>query len=570
MMPNIVRGDRMAGLVTYLVSEGRHNEHEEPHLVAGDDALLSWHGDAELSRESGIEIARHLDRPHKAFDTEISGGHVWHCSLSLRAEEGKLTDDKWGDIARDFVKLMDLDDNEGTKAPTRWAAVRHGVSQNGNDHIHIAVNLVREDGTKASVHNDFHRAQKAARALEIKYGLEQLESVKGERATRGYDPAEREAQARARARAKYERALPKSGMNAVRWDHLSSGERQALIVSEQRADQPRYELARTVRGAATAAQSEDEFVRRMRKSGLIVRPRFADGRNDVVTGYSVAQRPQHGERPIWYGGGHLGRDLTLPRLRGEWPDTPQGATDAAAEWNAAYRGKRIVSPGRETAEIDPQMYERMNSELGQLRDQLRSVPLDDRDTWSRVARDTAGAFAAWSKAVEDEPGPLAATADALARSAQTMRRPVQPKQAGMASVSGAAMLLASAMKGGQGAAAQAVMIRQLASLAGAVYDAAKASGEARQAASILEADRTNLRSVHAQLEAYAAATSTAAPVATLDPEVAAMQERIEHLNRGMASPAEAARQGQHNPVPNRIEPAKVAQPVKGSGPEAER
>ncbi len=570
MMPNIVRGDRMAGLVTYLVSEGRHNEHEEPHLVAGDDALLSWHGEAELSRESGMEIARHLDRPHKAFDTEISGGHVWHCSLSLRAEEGQLTDAKWGEISRDFMKLMDLDDHEGTKAPTRWAAFRHGVSQNGNDHIHIAVNLVREDGTKANVHNDFHRAQKAARSLESKYGLEELESVKGERATRGYDPAEREAQARARARAKYERSRTKLGKETPAWEQLTSEVRQAHLLSEQRADQPRYELARTVRGAATAAQSEDEFVRRMRKSGLIVRPRFADGRNDVVTGYSVAARPQHGERPIWYGGGHLGRDLTLPRLRGEWPDTPQGATDAAAEWNAAYRGKRIVLPGREATEIDPQLYERMNTELGQLRDQLRSVPLDDRDTWSRLARDTAGAFAAWSNAVEDEPGPLAETADALARSAQTVRRPVQPKRAGMASVSGAAMLLASAMKGGQGAVAQAVMIRQLAGLAGAVYDAAKASGEARQAASILEADRTNLRRVHAQLESYSAATGTAARVATIDPEVAQKQQRIAHLNQGMSSPAEAARQGQHNPVPNRIEAAKVKQPVKGSPTEVER
>lgn len=567
MMPNIVRGDRMAGLMTYLVGEGRSNEHEEPHLVAGDDALLTWHGDAELSRESGIEIARHLDRPSKAFDTEISGGHVWHCSLSLRAEEGKLSDEKWGDIARDFMKLMDLDDNEGTKAPTRWVAVRHGVSKNGNDHIHIAVNLVREDGTKANVHNDFHRAQKAARALESKYGLEELESVRGERATRGYDPAEREAQARARARAKYERARPKMGKSAPAWEHLTGEDRQARIVSEQRVDQPRYELARTVRAAATAAQSEDEFVRRMRKSGLIVRPRFADGRSDVVTGYSVASRPQHGERPIWYGGGHLGRDLTLPRLRGEWSDTPQGATDAAAEWNAAYRGKRIVSPGREASEINPQMYERMNVELAQLRDQLRTVPLEDRDTWSRVARDTAGAFAAWSKAVEDEPGPLAATADALSRSAQTYRRPVEPKPAGMVAVSGAAMLLASAMRGGQGAAAQAVMIRQLAKLAGAVYDAAMASGEARQAAAILEMDRINLRTVHAQLERHAAAS---APVATLDPEVAQMQQRIAQLNRGVASPAEAVRKVEHNPVPNRIEAAKVKQPVQGSSPEVER
>jgi hypothetical protein len=31
---------------------------------------------------------------------------VWHCSLSLRAEEGALTDQQWGDIANDFVDSM--------------------------------------------------------------------------------------------------------------------------------------------------------------------------------------------------------------------------------------------------------------------------------------------------------------------------------------------------------------------------------------------------------------------------------------------------------------------------------
>lgn len=60
------------------------------------------------------------------------------------------------------------------KAPRRWVAVRHGVSGNGNDHFRVAVNLVREDGTKASVHHDFRRAQAAARGLEVRYGLEQL------------------------------------------------------------------------------------------------------------------------------------------------------------------------------------------------------------------------------------------------------------------------------------------------------------------------------------------------------------------------------------------------------------
>jgi len=240
---------------------------------------------------------------------------------------------------------MGFDDNEGLKAPCRWVAVRHGVSANGNDHVHLAVNLVREDGTKASVHRDFKRAQDAARALEVKFGLEELESVGAERATRGYDPAEREAQARARARAQHERERPAAGASVPSWERLEAGERDARVAAQMRVAQPRHELARSVRACAVASTDEGEFVRRLRRSGVLVRPRYADARVDVISGYSVATRPQHGERPIWYGGGTLGRDLALPRLRRQWPDTPDGASAAAAEWNAAGRGRRPATGG---------------------------------------------------------------------------------------------------------------------------------------------------------------------------------------------------------------------------------
>ena len=49
-MPNVTRGDRMGGLLTYLAGEGRHNEHTEPHLVNGDSATFTFYGDAELDR----------------------------------------------------------------------------------------------------------------------------------------------------------------------------------------------------------------------------------------------------------------------------------------------------------------------------------------------------------------------------------------------------------------------------------------------------------------------------------------------------------------------------------------
>lgn len=571
MMPNVTRGDRMAGLMTYLIGQGRANEHTEPHLVAGDAALMAWHDDAELGEDAARSIARHLDRPRTAYGVEVPRGHVWHASLSLRAEEGMRTDEEWGAIARDFVTAMGFDDNEGTKAPCRWVAVRHGVSKAGNDHIHIAVNLVREDGTKASTHKDFYRAQTASRALEIKYGLEQLESTKAERSTRGYSPAEQarvEERAAQIAQKKYDQQAARSGEQMPSWTQLDGKQRQARVAAEVRLNVPRNDLARTVRGAATAAADESEFVRRMRRSGLLVRARFADGRTDVVTGYSVAARPTAGERPIWYGGGHLGRDLTLPRLRQAWPDTPTAASDAAAEWNAAKRGRRVVSPGRESSEPDPELWSRYTREVGELREKLRGVPLDDRETWQSVARETAGAFAAWSKAVESEPGDLAAAADALSKSAQTFRRPQAPQHVARASVGGAAMLLASAMRGGQGPAAQAALLRQLMNLSGAVYDAAKATGEARQAALLAGDVRERLMRVRQGLAPAGPVTTTSTRTATMAPVQtrAIVDEAVQEALTKIDGAQQSRQVTGTAPVPAPLEPAKP-RTVTPSGPD---
>ena len=544
MMPNITRGDRMAGLVSYLAGPGRANEHEEPHVVAGDSAVMAWHSDTELSAEGAVKLARHLDRPKRDLNVDVKGGHVWHCSLSLRAVEGELSDERWEAIANDFMKLMDFDDAEGTKAPVRWAAIRHGASKAGNDHIHIAVNLVREDGTKLSIHNDRIRAQRAARELENRYELETLESVRAERSTRGYHPAERMAHARLRAHAMYEQERTKAGAG-VPWAKLSAEDRNARILAVMTKDQPRYDLARTVRACSTAAVDEAEFVRRMRRSGLLVRPRFAEGTQDVVTGYSVARRPEAGERPIWFGGGRLGRDLTLPRLRADWADTPQGATAAAAEWNAAYRGRRVAAPGREMAESDPAQYDRMNAELTKLRDHLSKVPVDDRETWSRVARHTAGAFAAWSKASEAEPGELAHIADVLSKSAQTWRTPQQAvSRRTRTAFADTAMLLAVAVRGGKGTASQLLMLRQLSKLAQSVFDAARAAGELRQAQAIRDANSEQLRTVHARLKAYAGSEQAAAPTSTLAPELEAIKSRVE------AGRTDPGRMG--SPLPNQL------------------
>ena len=71
MMPNIRRGGQMGGLMVYLAGGGRHNEHEEQHLVAGDSAIMAQHGYSVLDTNTALAIARSLDAPRRAFDVEV-------------------------------------------------------------------------------------------------------------------------------------------------------------------------------------------------------------------------------------------------------------------------------------------------------------------------------------------------------------------------------------------------------------------------------------------------------------------------------------------------------------------
>jgi hypothetical protein len=413
----------------------------------------------------------------------------------------------------------------------------------------------------------------------VKYGLEQLESTKGERATRGYSPAEQarvEERAALFAQRKYEQHAARVGGEQPEWHRLDPKERQARITAEVRLNAPRNDLAhRARRGRRERERS------RVRAPATPLRcPRAPGSRRatDVITGYSVASRPANGERPIWYGGGQMGRDLTLPRLREGWPDTPTGATDAAAEWQAAGRGRRPVAPGREMREPDPELWQRHTEEIGQLREQLRSIPLDDRDTWSTVARQTAAAFAAWSNAVEETPGDLAEASDALAKSAQTYRRPVKPQRAGRVAMSGATMLLASVARGGQGTAAQLAMLRQLMNLSQAVYDAAKAAGRhGRQRTSRPPCGARDERSSSARSHAgTTAASSTTAPTSTATataPKVdrsaivdASVQEALDKMQRA----EEQRNKTTGSPVPPQVEPARprtTTKPGADRGPE---
>ncbi|GAA4512467.1 hypothetical protein GCM10023159_17960 [Brevibacterium yomogidense] len=327
----------MTGLMVYLAGPGRSNEHENPHVVAGDDVALATVAEGkELDRDDAVALAQTLDHPRRMYGREVTtpirrydpdqgkrvkigekDAHVWHCSLSLSADADEaLTDAAWKMLAEQFVERMGFIDPDGAKS-SRWVAVRHGLSKNGNDHIHVAVQMVTEDGSRAREHNDRSRAQKVCRQLEREFGLAITEG------------------------AAMKQTLP----------HEKSWERER----KQRERAPfleRKELRRRVRAAAAGATSEAEFVQRVYSSGVILRPRFAGGSTDRVTGYSVALPPPKGteREPIFYSPAkHLDKNLSLPKVRSSLGLSKEGDPSAVGAWQEHHSATRESVPAQTLA-----------------------------------------------------------------------------------------------------------------------------------------------------------------------------------------------------------------------------
>jgi len=97
-------------------------------------------------------------------------------------------------------------------------------------------------------------------------------------------------------------------------------------------------LRRSVRTAAAAgANSLGEFLERLRDDGLLVRERHSERNPGQITGYAVAlaKSVDPGGQPIFFGGGKLAADLTLPKLASRWEPTEPAGTAAGQREQAA-------------------------------------------------------------------------------------------------------------------------------------------------------------------------------------------------------------------------------------------
>jgi hypothetical protein len=211
----------------------------------------------------------------------------------------------------------------------------------------------------------------------------------------------------------------------------------------------------------------------------------------------VAIRTTGGAAPIWFGGGKLAKDLTLPHLRQFWEVSKDDQRAAVVEWSAA----KSVAAGREALRGHPDDWRRAVAAVERSLERLRAVPVSDLGAWRGAAREAAGVFAAWSRRLEgNSPGPLAATADALARSAQSRPDEPAPQREAVRDFRGVTAIVAQSQLGRDSPLAWAALIDQMGRTLRAIADAHAARGEFNAAKLLVDTLSAEIATMHNRFE----------------------------------------------------------------------
>jgi hypothetical protein len=218
--------------------------------------------------------------------------------------------------------------------------------------------------------------------------------------------------------------------------------------------------------AAAGASSEAEFFAGLARAGVLVRQRRSTRNPGEVTGYAVALPGDtaRGGDPVWFGGGKLAADLTLPRLRRRWEPA------------------RVTSAAQFTPQERTDIWEHAVRTAASAAAQIRG---DD------MASPAAAADAAWAAADVLNVAAAALGSRVLRRAADSYDRAARapygkvprPTPAGNSLRQTARMLAAAAAAGGDDTTRAVVaLIHQLVTLAEAVADLRQARGHVAQAA----------------------------------------------------------------------------------------
>lgn len=159
MIAKITRGSNPGNIGAYLHGPGHANEHFYERnggkypggVVVGGNVFVT--GDAD--EKAWVKEMRAAMRTRPEITKPI-----WQASLRNTATDRRLTDAEWAQAGQTFAESMGF-------AEHPWVMVRHA-----DDHVHVVVCRVSDEGQVWHGRNDRRAAQSACIGLELEYGLE--------------------------------------------------------------------------------------------------------------------------------------------------------------------------------------------------------------------------------------------------------------------------------------------------------------------------------------------------------------------------------------------------------------
>jgi hypothetical protein len=461
------RGTDTRRLLGYLFTEGMAGErgldsaHVDARVIAGYrppgglEPQRRPDGRADVSR-----LAALLDAPVRAGGVGKDVKATYHLAISAAPTDRTLTDAEWADIAELYLDRLGLA-QRGDDNAVRWVAVRHA-----DNHVHVVATLVRQDGRRVFPHHDFYRAREASLAVERKYGLTPTSPV--------------------------DRTATPDTTRAEQRKHRHVVQASARAGLPAPAGPDREVLRGRVRAALAGSQDWEEFADRLRRSGVLVRERYSTRDPGELTGYAVglggsSVRDRAGQQTVWFGGGKLAPDLSLPQLRARWDH------DAAANRGSQPRTSRPASHPTDGAgdlsELDRRrLWVAAESAVRRADDHIRQAGNHPSDPAAQATAQAAAAsagevFGALSWLVERKRGgPLHTATDHYGRAACDVHRRTVPATPHSRSVRTAAGALAGARLVKQAETRQLLsLLAQLTALSETLARLRETQGRAAQA-----------------------------------------------------------------------------------------
>jgi len=473
------RGTRTRGLVEYLFGPGRAEEHTNQRIVAAWEP--AWEGITHPDEVQRALLTAEVDAPVMRMpEVAKPAEHVYHVSISNHGEDRNLSDEEWATVARAVADKLGLSGTD-TEEGARWFAVHHGAASGDRDHIHFVATLVREDGRGIYLNKDKLALREVAKEMQARFGLEVRTREPGAGA-RELSRPELAATLQAGEQRDQQPVAPSRHSDVEQQQPDRGGEEGVAPEPVAPVEVPRRRLERAVRAAAAAASTEAQWLARLGELGVEVAPRWARGADRVV-GYRVAltdlPTQQAGSKAVWFGGGKLAHDLTLPALRAGWTDgdpvtawrrastpapTPAPAPDPAPV--VLGQGHHHTAAPTSTGPGPEDLGTKFTAATTTLRGAMftaREVGGDGASV-ARAARDTAGLLAAFAEhAPPADQRRLVAASGHLARAGQVAHG--QPRGARSPLAPGFAQVAATVLTAASGGTAStAVLLAQVARL----------------------------------------------------------------------------------------------------------